>query len=128
MNARALLVASLVLVLAACSLTAVGCGTKVPNVVGDSYLVARSLLASNGFKIEARDIETHRSISPDASAKVLAQSPAGGSRSSTRATVTVYLKPTFPVSNEKVRDLELLCLKVSTNIERWSANRLRRPS
>lgn len=92
------MVASLVLVLAACSLGVVGCGTKVQDVVGDSYLVARSLLASNGFKIEARDVKTHASISPDAGDMVLAQYPAGGSKSSTRATVTVYLEyPKKPV-------------------------------
>jgi hypothetical protein len=73
-------------------LIVVGCEVKVPNVTGQSYIVARSLLTSNGFKVEVKDPETHKVITPGAGATVTGQSPSGGSKSSTRAVVTLYVK------------------------------------
>ena len=80
------------LVLAGCVLVAINWGnTKVPNVTGYNYVVARSLLASNNFKIVVRNALTHRVVTPERAMVVTGQRPPAGAKSHKGAFVTIFV-------------------------------------
>jgi beta-lactam-binding protein with PASTA domain len=81
------------LVLAFCVFAAIGWGdTKVPDVTGYNYTVARSLLASNDFKIVVRSALTHGIVAPERGMVVTGQFPPAGTRSHKNAHVTIFVE------------------------------------